>query len=218
MLGAAARQVVEDLVGRHTLAALDGHPLLHVVGVEIADAVIDDLAVAPESLEGLDRLGEGDRAAPVQQVDVDPIGLEPLQAALAGLDRGTLAGVVRIDLADDEQLVAPAADRFGNRLLRTALAIHLRRVDQGHAEIDGELDGGDFLGAARAVFAHAPGADSEGRHARTGGKRIGTYVQHGGEHLAGCGAIIVDFPQRPGQHGRPLPLPTHSVQGFDTWM
>ena len=46
------------------------------------------------------------------------------------------AGVVRIDLADQEHLVAPPGDRLADHLLGAALAVHLGGVDQRHAEVD----------------------------------------------------------------------------------
>ncbi len=101
----------------------------------------------------------------MQQVKIDPVGLEPLQAALAGLDHALLRGVVRQHLADDEQPVAMPGDGAADDLLGGAAAVHLGRVDQIHAEVDAELQGGLLVGGAAAVLAHMPGAEAEGRHA-----------------------------------------------------
>ena len=40
--------------------------------------------------EAFKRIGQGERAAPVQQIEVDLIDLEPPQAALAGLDHAAV--------------------------------------------------------------------------------------------------------------------------------
>jgi hypothetical protein len=53
-----------------------------------------DLAIALQPREARQRVGERHRAAPVQEIKVDPVGLEPLEAALASLDRAALRGVV----------------------------------------------------------------------------------------------------------------------------
>ena len=73
-------------------------------------------------------------------------------------------GIVRQHLADDEDFVAPARDRFGDDFLGAAVAIHLGGVDQGHAEIDAEPQRRDLLVALPAVLAHVPGALAERRN------------------------------------------------------
>ena len=59
-----------------------------------------------ERLEACSVSGQRMAAAPVQQVEVDPVQAEPGEAATARGDRAISPGVVRIDLADDEDLVA----------------------------------------------------------------------------------------------------------------
>ena len=44
-------------------------------------------------------------------------------------DSAFARGVVRIDFADQEGLVAPARERFADQFLGLALAVHLRRID-----------------------------------------------------------------------------------------
>ena len=107
----------------------------------------------------------------MQQVQIEPVGLEPLQAALASVDDAVARGVVRQHLADDEQLVALPCRGFPDNLLGAAAAIHLGRVDQGHPELDAELQRRGLLSAAAAVLAHMPGALPEGRHALAVRKR-----------------------------------------------
>src|SRR2546423_15016920 len=60
----------------------------------------------------------------MQQVKVNAVGLEPFEAALAGVDDPLLRGVVRQHLADDEQPVASALSGLGNNFLAGP---HLRR-------------------------------------------------------------------------------------------
>src|SRR5207237_4096893 len=125
---------------------------------EIADAVMADLAVALQPGKARQRLGQWNRAAPMQQIKIDAVGPEPLQATLACFDDPLLRGVVRQYLADDEQPLAQPGAGLGNDLLGSTAAVHLGRVDQGQAEIDPELDRGRLVGGAAAVLAHMPGA------------------------------------------------------------
>ena len=76
-------------------------------------------------------------------------------------------GIVRIDLADEIDLVAPAGDGLGHDLLGAALAVHLGGVDQVQAEIEAELQRLGLGGPIRAALAHVPRAEPEHRHAFT---------------------------------------------------
>jgi hypothetical protein len=119
-LDPAALQIVEHLIGGDRVAAGERRPFLDVAAVEIADPVTADLAVALETQEPLQRLDKRDRAAPMQKVKVDPVGAEPLQAALAGLDDAGARSVVRIDLGYNEEPVAHAGGRLPHHLLGAA--------------------------------------------------------------------------------------------------
>src|SRR3984893_6244630 len=123
-----------------------------------------DLAVALETLEAFQGLGERDRAAPMQQIEVDPVGGEPFEAALAGGDHTGARGIVGVDFADNEQLIAHALGGTGDDLLSAPAAVHLGSVDQGHAETDPEPQRRRFLGGAAPVLAHVPGSLTERRH------------------------------------------------------
>ena len=99
---------------------------------------VADLAVGGQPLDrGHGRL-QRRRAAPMQQIEVDAIGAEAPQAALAGGDGTPARGVVRVDLADDEDLVAAPGDGFAHHLLGAAFAVHLGGVDEAHAEVEPE--------------------------------------------------------------------------------
>jgi hypothetical protein len=52
-------------------------------------------------------------------------------------------------------------DRFGDNLLRPAVAVHLRRVNQAHAKLDSRTQRCDFPGTRALALAHAPRALSE---------------------------------------------------------
>jgi len=52
-------------------------------------------------------------------------------------------------------------DRFADNILSSAVAIHLRSVNQTHAKLDSQTQRCDFSGAVAFAFAHAPGALAE---------------------------------------------------------
>src|SRR5262249_36765451 len=89
---------------------------------------------------------------------------ETLQAALAGNRHAAPAGILRIDLADDKDLIAPPLDGFGHDFLGTALAIHLRRVDQAEAEIESEPKRCGLALAVATPLAHPPGTLTQRHH------------------------------------------------------
>jgi len=60
---------------------------------------------------------------------------------------------VRVDLADQEDLVAAPGDRLADDLLGAALAVHLGGVDQRHAAFDAAAQRGDGIGVAVATLA-----------------------------------------------------------------
>ncbi len=161
-IGFAAREVVENLI-RADLRATGGVELVHVLDVEVADAPPQDFPGMHERLELLDDLGERRAAAPVQQVQIEAVGAEAAQAAIARGDRAAARGVLRIDLADQVHVVAASGDRFADHLLRAALPVHLRRVDQPESEVETESQGRDLGVTLVRVLSHAPGSEAESR-------------------------------------------------------
>ena len=100
----------------------------------------------------------------MQEIEIEAVGVEPLQAPLAGGDGAGARGILRQHLAHDEHLVAASPDGLGHDPLGLSVAIHLGGVDQRHAEVEAELERGDLLGAAARALAHAPCALAEARH------------------------------------------------------
>jgi len=49
-------------------------------------------------------------------------------------------------------------DRFGDNLLRSAVALHLRSVNHTHAKVDSQPQRRDLAGARAFAFAHSPSA------------------------------------------------------------
>ena len=167
--------VVKHLVAGHAAGPGDGFGLVEVVIVEIAHPPRADFAGLLQGREGGDGLDERMRAAPVQEVAVEPIGGEPRQRALAGGDGAGARGVVRQHLGDEKHLVAAAGDGFADDALGGAVAVHLGGVDVVHAEIEAAAQRRDG-GAPVAVF-DVPGALADHRHVAAG--RSEPVVPHG---------------------------------------
>jgi hypothetical protein len=110
---------------------------------------IDEVAFLLGSLKWAD-------AAPVQQIEIEAVCSKPPQAMLAGSDCPGPCRTFGEDLADKEQLVAASGDRFANESFGSAIGIHLRCVDQRHAEIEAGAERSNFVFSTPRVLSHAP--------------------------------------------------------------
>ena len=68
-------EVIHDLIGDDFLAAGKRSRFFHVVRLEVAHAVIADLPRAFEGLEGFERFCKRLGFAPVEEIEVEIIGL-----------------------------------------------------------------------------------------------------------------------------------------------
>ena len=128
-----ARRIVSGAgLGQADVADL---PLLHQLG-HAADRLLDRRV-------GID---------PVLVEEVDRVDAEPLQRAFAGAARIFRAAVdadrlvavpAQRELGGDDEAVAPAPDRLAEQLLVGERAVHFGGVEEGDAEIDRAVDGGD---------------------------------------------------------------------------
>ena len=169
-------EVIEHLVRRAVVAVRHAGEFLHVARVEVADAPLPDLAAFLQALECFHRLGQRNGAAPMQQVKIEPIGLEPREATLAGHHNAFARGVVRINFAHQENLVPAPGQGFRQHFLGTTLAVHLSRVDQPDAEIEPQPDGCDLRRPLRLSLTHVPGAETQHRHLVTALQGYGFHV------------------------------------------
>ena len=153
---AALAQVIEHLIGRAVPSFGECRERLHVRPIEIGDAPAQDLAAGAQRFERIDGLGKRNAAAPMQQIEIDVIGAQSTQAALAGRNRRFSAGVVRIHLGYYSDLIAPAGDCTRDDFLGAAVAVHLGGVDERHAEVEAERERRNFVRRALAPLAHPP--------------------------------------------------------------
>jgi hypothetical protein len=92
------------------------------------------------------------------------IGAQSTQTALASRNRRFSACIVRIHLGHYSDLIAPTGDCASNDFLGAAVAVHLRRVDERHAEVEAERERRDFVLRALATLAHPPRSLPERGH------------------------------------------------------
>ena len=149
-----------------TAAVGNRKKLIHIASVEVRHSPRTDQAVGSKRFEAGDGVHKRNAAAPVQQVEVEMIGSQALEAALAGGNRSMPGRVVRVDLADQKNLVALPFDRATHYFLCAAIAIHLGGVDQRHAEIDSQLQRRDFALALPCPLAHLPCPQADDGHER----------------------------------------------------
>src|SRR5207302_6106300 len=130
VLDPPTRQVVDNLVGNDVGSVWQSEQLLHIGQIKVADAPVTNQTIVPQNVKRIYCLFQWHAATPVQQVKVQSIGPQTLQAPLAGDDRAMASGMLGKDFADQEYFVATAGDGRSDELLRSAIRIHLRRVDQ----------------------------------------------------------------------------------------
>src|SRR5215207_7884188 len=116
------------------------------------------------------------------------------------------AGVVGVDLADQERPVAQTLNGLPDDLLGAALGVHLGRVDERQAELDAEPKGGDLSRALPGALAHGPGALSEcgnrfsGRQQDGSGHGIRSCVAHAVSRTSGAGFLYSRKPPSGAAH------------------
>ena len=172
----------------------------HIVDIKIAHAPVTDESLRAQAFEAGHRRGKRVIARPVQQIKVEIVEPQPLQAACASCLDASLAGVVRVDLGDDEEIFAAhraRQDRGGDGLPHHAfgptLAIHLSRIHEAITNLKSAAQGAQFLSLATRVLAHAPGTESEHGNGLPVGEICGPH----------CVAPLLACPVEPWQSGRP---------------
>ena len=104
----------------------------------------------------------------MQEIEIEVVRLETLQAALACLERAAPASVARQDLADEVHLLAPTGDSFGDELFGAAVAVHLSGIDELQPEVESRAQCCELFAARGALVAHRPGTLTQARDGNTG--------------------------------------------------
>ncbi len=162
-------EMVEQLIAGDRLAVEDGARFFEVVDVEIAHPERADLPVGDELLERGHRLAQRYAAAPVQHVEVEVVRTEPFERRLARANRPLERRVRRQHFARDEELFArQTADHLTDQPFGGTVAVHLRRVDVHHAELDPAPQRALRLFRRAAAHGDVPGPLADDRHVAPG--------------------------------------------------
>jgi hypothetical protein len=192
---ALVEDVVDDLDRVDVAGAHEREGGLRLVVVD-RHAEEADLALLLERLDGLEpvALPEPVVVPDVELLDVDRLEAEVAQARLGpGADvvarerrvgvragRGGPAPVLRRDLRRHVDGLGPVPDRAAHELLRVAVAVGERRVDEGQSEVDRAVQRAQrrvVVGADPHALADAPGAVADLGHLDAGVAKLA--VVHG---------------------------------------
>lgn len=140
--------------------------LFELAQIEVAHAQMLHQFVAHELIHGAEGVFEiHARRRPVDEVQVNVIGTEVVQAVLAGLDERAIRQMARADLRCDENVLAPhisLAQGSSDQLLRMAFGVILGCVEMGIAHRQRGVERGQRavvpLGAGLGVAANFPRA------------------------------------------------------------
>src|SRR5438132_9816158 len=94
VLDPPTRQVVDNLVGNDVGSVWQPEQLLHIGQIKVADAPVTNQTIVPQNVKRIYCLFQWHAATPVQQVKVQSIGPQTLQAPLAGDDRAMASGML----------------------------------------------------------------------------------------------------------------------------
>src|ERR1700721_1872377 len=108
MVYRAFLQMIEHLVADHARFAGNLPCLFKIRHVEVAHAIGEYFALVTERVESRKRVFQRMRSAPVQQVAIQPVGLEMGERSLASDLRPQSGGILWQHLGDPEYLIAPA--------------------------------------------------------------------------------------------------------------
>src|SRR4030095_11643693 len=150
------------------------HARFDLVPLGVREAHEPGLPLADDVLEGPHRLLEGRHVVgPVDEVDVDAVGTEVLEALLdrrhaaraARVAEVRLVPVADAELGDDDRVPAPRPERLPERALRSAQPVALGGVEAVDAEGERPPDGPGELRLLDLPVAAAdlPAAEAERR-------------------------------------------------------
>ncbi len=124
-------ETVGDLIGRAAVAARHAEEFFHFADPEIGHAPGANFSLCLQAFKCRDDVGDTDGLLrPVQEVKIEMVGAEPLEARLAGARDAIARHMVRPHLRNQEDLIALAGNRAADEFLG---AVHFRRIDKRHS-------------------------------------------------------------------------------------
>jgi len=195
------QDLVLEVAGEQRPLALEGGDRVHGVGATdrvgggFGEAQVADLARLDELLHRADGLLDRDRGVhAVLVVEVDVVDTEALERGVAGgadvrraavdADPAAVGVALVAELGGELDLVAAAGDRLADELLVGEGPVHVGRVEEGDAQVEGAVDGPDAGGLVAGAVelrhphaAEAEGGDLEGR-VRTESASLSGHAHH----------------------------------------
>src|SRR5580692_11234659 len=110
MFDRAFLQMIEHLIADNARFAGNLPCLFKIRHVEVAHTIGEYFALLTERVERRKRVLQRMRSAPVQQVAIQPVGLEVAERSLASDLRPQSGGMLWQHLGDQKYLIAPAHD------------------------------------------------------------------------------------------------------------
>ena len=104
-------------------------------------------------------------------MEIEPVGPEPLETALARRDGPPARRIGGIDLADEERIVAAPGHGHADEPLGRAVGVARRGVDQAHPEVEPEPERRDLLLDGVPPLGQATRAQPQDRDRVAGGQR-----------------------------------------------
>ena len=151
-LGAAAAQVVQNLVGHDGVIGQRRLRRRQIGDGKVADADLRHQAVVGQTGHGPHSFGDGNgRVGPVDLVEVNAVDGQQSQAAVGGAAHGVVAQVAAQHFGGDENLRADAGDGGAHGVLG---AVHFGGVNKVGAQGDAPAQGFRPAGVA-------PGAEAD---------------------------------------------------------
>ena len=170
---------------------MDGDRSLDGRGRRLREAEVANLAGRDELGHRTDGVLDGRLGVrSVQVVQIDVVDAESLERCVAGLRHVRRRSVdahppVTEDVAElggQHDLIAPVGDGAADQPLVVGRAVDVGRVEEGDAELEGSMDGGDRLvlvGRAVGEVRHAHAAEALGRDGQAGISESARWDRHG---------------------------------------
>ena len=170
-LGGSLPEHVEDDLDRRDARVLDRlQRLLHLLDadpVRAHEALVDETVAGVEHRRRVVRLpGEAVELHEIDGLDAEVVTrtLDPAAEVVVGVE-GEIEWYTAPELRRHDERLRPLAQELPDKALGAAVAVHVGGVDEGHARVDGGVEGRQRL----AVVDGAPiGADAPGSEADLG--------------------------------------------------
>jgi hypothetical protein len=166
-------QVIKNLIAGEMTFLSDLPCFFQIRNIEVAHAPGKNHSITLQLIEGRYRFLERILTAPVQEIAIQSVRLEPNQGPLASLNRSCLRGVLRKNFRHQEDFVAPSSNRLTDQPFGSPRSVHLGGIDVVHTKIETNSQSGD---CRKRVFALVvPGSLTDHRDVTPRGSEMALF-------------------------------------------